>query len=248
MAVGFPKWPVLLLAALAAACAPSASQDAAPEGETAPNAASVAATDEAAPPAAQAPAADTRLVVAFGDSLFAGYRLERGQGFAPALERALAAQGLKASVFNAGVSGDTTQAGRERLAFTLDGLPRKPDLVIVGLGGNDMLRGLPPARTRENLDAILTELRARQIPAMLTGMVAAPNLGRDYAETFNTIYPDLARKFEVPLYPFFLEGAIGQPGLMLEDSIHPNPRGIETIVARVAPVVSRALARQQGAR
>jgi acyl-CoA thioesterase-1 len=205
------------------------------------NAARAPAADDAAPAAPQAPARDTKLVVAFGDSLFAGYGLERSQGFAPALERRLAAAGLKASVFNAAVSGDTTQAGRQRLAFTLDGLPRKPDLVIVGLGGNDMLRGVAPEQTRANLEAILTELRARGIPAMLTGMIAAPNLGADYAARFNSIYPELAERFGVPLYPFFLEGAIGTRGLMLPDGIHPNARGVEAISARIAPLVARAI-------
>src|SRR3546814_4600086 len=106
------------------------------------------------------------------------------------------------------VSGDTSAAGLQRLAFTLDGLDRKPDLVIVGLGANDMLRGLSPRATRANLEAILTELKKRDIPTMLTGMVAAPNMGTDYAAAFNPIYPELAEEFGVPLYPFFLEGVI----------------------------------------
>jgi acyl-CoA thioesterase-1 len=226
----------LLLAALAAACTPAA-----PEGETAANAVRAAGANDSASPAVQAPVADEKLVVAFGDSLFAGYGLERGRGFVPVLERQLAAQGIRASVFDAAVSGDTTQAGRQRLAFMLEGLARKPDLVIVGLGGNDMLRGVAPEETRANLDAILTELRTRGIPAMLTGMIAAPNLGPDYARAFNAIYPELAEKFGIPLYPFILEGAVGQSGMMLEDGIHPNDRGVETIVGRVAPTVSRAL-------
>ena len=236
MAVNAWIWPALLAAALAAACSPAA-----PEGEAASNAAGVAHADDAGRAALQAPAADAKLVVAFGDSLFAGYGLERGQGLAPVLERRLAAGGMPASVFNAAVSGDTTQAARQRLAFVLDGLPRKPDLVIVGLGGNDMLRGLSPEETRANLDAILTELRTRGIPAMLTGMVAAPNLGRDYADAFNPIYPQLAAKFGVPLYPFILEGVIGRPGLMLEDGLHPSGRGVEALAAGIAPRVVRAL-------
>ena len=226
----------LLLLPLAAACSPAG-----PEGEAAPNGARASSANEVAPAAAQAPVADGKLVVAFGDSLFAGYQLGRDEGFAPALERRLAAAGVQASVFNAAVSGDTTQAARQRLAFALDGLPRKPDLVIVGLGGNDMLRGLDPAETRANLDAILSELRTRGIPAMLTGMVAAPNLGRDYAAAFNAIYPELAAKFGVPLYPFLLDGVIGDSGQMLSDGKHPNAAGVEAIVTRVAPLVSRAL-------
>ena len=236
--MAFASWKLaaLLLAAFAAACSPAA-----PEGETPPNAADAAVADDAAGAAPQALAPDAKLVVAFGDSLFAGYRLGRGEGFAPALERRLAAAGLKTSVFNAAVSGDTTQGARQRLAFTLDGLPRKPDLVIVGVGGNDMLRGLGPEQTRANLEAILTELRTRDIPAMLTGMLAAPNLGAEYAAAFNPIYPQLAAQFDVPLYPFFLEGVIGQRGLMLPDGIHPNGEGVDAIASRVAPLVTRAI-------
>jgi acyl-CoA thioesterase-1 len=194
-----------------------------------------------APAATEAPAKDTRLVVAFGDSLFAGYGLAQDEGFAPALQRALEGQGLKAQVVNAGVSGETTAGGRERLAFTLDGLPRKPDLVIVGLGGNDMLRGLDPAQTRANLDAILAELKARGIATMLTGMLVSPNMGPDYAAAFNPIYPDLAKKFDLPLYPFFLHGVVGRRDLQLPDGIHPNAQGIEAVVQRIAPMVGREL-------
>jgi acyl-CoA thioesterase-1 len=194
-----------------------------------------------APAATEAPAKDTRLVVAFGDSLFAGYGLAQDEGFAPALQRALEGQGLKAQVVNAGVSGQTTAGGRERLAFTLDGLPRKPDLVIVGLGGNDMLRGLDPAQTRANLDAILSELKARGIATMLTGMLVSPNMGPDYAATFNPIYPDLAKKFDLPLYPFFLQGVVGRRDLQLPDGIHPNAQGIQAVVQRIAPMVGREI-------
>lgn len=189
--------------------------------------------------------ADTKLIVAFGDSLYAGYQLPQDQGFAPVLERALAARGTKARVFNAGVSGDTSAAGLQRLAFVLDGLDHKPDLVVVGLGGNDMLRGLSPAETRANIDAILTELERRGIPAMLTGLQAAPNMGPDYARDFNALYPALAKKHGVPLYPFFLDGVITDRALLLDDGIHPNARGVETIVARVAPMVAERLAEQR---
>jgi acyl-CoA thioesterase-1 len=185
--------------------------------------------------------ADRKLVVAFGDSLYVGYNLAPDRGFAPTLERALAARGIKASVFNAGVSGDTTDAGRQRLAFVLDGLPRKPELVLVGLGGNDMLRGISPDVTRANLDAILGELKKRGIRTMLTGMLAAPNLGPDYAAAFNPIYPDLAKKYRAPLYPFFLDGVVGRRDLLLSDGIHPNDRGIRLVVDHVSPVVAGAL-------
>lgn len=187
------------------------------------------------------PAADERLVVAFGDSLYAGYNLDQDKGLAPVLEKALTARGVKARVVNAGVSGDTTAAGLARLAFTLDGLPRKPDLMLVGLGGNDMLRGLSPAETRANLDAILAQLQKRGIPVLLTGMLASPNMGPDYAAAFNPIYPDLARKYKAGLYPFMLDGVIGDRALQLPDGIHPNDKGVAVIVGKLAPVVAGAL-------
>lgn len=226
----------LLIVQLAAAC--SSPENSA---ESKKDAVAGSATTSGADAATTALAADTKLVVVFGDSLFAGYNLNQKEGFAPALERALNAQGTKTSVFNAGVSGDTTAAGSQRLAFTLDGLPRKPDLVIVGLGGNDMLRGLDAKETRKNLDAILTELDKRNIPAMLSGMVAAPNLGADYAATFNPIYADLARAHNVPLYPFFLEGVATHKDLLLPDGIHPNAKGIDIIVTNISPLVVTTL-------
>ena len=188
------------------------------------------------------PAADRKLVVAFGDSLYAGYNLDQGQGLAPVLEAALAARGVKAQVVNAGVSGDTTAAGRARLAFTLDGLPRTPDLMLVGLGGNDMLRGLSPQDTRANLDAILAEAKSRGIKVMLTGMLASPNMGADYAAAFNSIYPDLARQYDAALYPFMLDGVLGDRALLLPDGIHPNAQGVKRIAGRLAPMVAGALA------
>ena len=181
------------------------------------------------------------LVVAFGDSLFAGYQLDREQGFAPVLEESLAQMGRPAKVFNAGVSGDTSAGGLQRLAFVLDGLPKKPDLVIVELGANDMLRGLEPERTRSNLTAIMDELDARGIESMLAGMVAAPNMGGEYADAFNAIYPDLAERYDVPLYPFVLEGVAGNEKLLLADGLHPNPQGVETMVSGIAPMVVSAL-------
>nr|WP_144037220.1 arylesterase [Sphingomonas sp. TZW2008] len=225
----------LALVHLSAACSP-ARDDATGIDNAAAPAAAPANVAEAA-----APQGDRRLIVAFGDSLYAGYNLPAGDGFAPVLERALTAQGVPAQVVNAGVSGDTSAGGRSRLAFVLDGLPRKPDLVVLGLGANDMLRGLDPAATRANLDAMLATLKTRGIPAMLTGMVAAPNMGADYAGAFNAIYPDLAKKYGVPLYPFFLDGVITDRGLLLGDGIHPNAAGVKRVVAKVAPIVADAL-------
>ncbi|HEY0623215.1 MAG TPA: arylesterase [Sphingomonas sp.] len=190
---------------------------------------------------ASAEAADSRLVVAFGDSLYAGYGVLPQESFPARLEKALVARGVAARVRNAGVSGDTSSAGLRRLAFTLDGLDRKPDLVMVNLGGNDMLRGIDPGETRANLTAICEELKRRGIPILLTGMIAAPNMGRDYAERFNPIYPELAKRYDAALYPFFLDGVVTDQKLMLPDRIHPNPAGIDAIVAKVAPLVAGSL-------
>ena len=184
-----------------------------------------------------------KLVVAFGDSLMAGYQLKPGEGFAPRLEAALRRSGIPARVHNAGVSGDTTAQGTARLGWVLGGLKARPDLVIVELGANDMLRGLPNAQTRANLDAILAELKRRRIPAMVAGMQAAPNLGQAYAREFNAIHPALARKYQVPLYPFFLQGVATNKALLLKDGMHPNPRGVDVIVANILPSVRKALGR-----
>lgn len=215
-----------LLALILAACSQSAPTPEAPNAQ--------ASTSLQIP-------ADAPVILAFGDSLYAGYRLAPGQGYPPRLEAALGASGVQARVVNAGVSGDTTAAARARLAFTLDNQKVKPALVMVGLGGNDMLRGLPPAETRANLDAILTELEQRQIPAMLTGMLAAPNMGQDYVSAFNPIFPALAAKHKAPLIPFFLQAVIGNEALMLDDHIHPNPEGVNKIVAATQDEVAKAL-------
>jgi acyl-CoA thioesterase-1 len=193
------------------------------------------------PAPAKAEARDEKLVLAFGDSLYAGYGLQPNESFTHELERAVDAAGIPVRVHNAGVSGDTTAAGRLRLEFALDGLPRMPDLALVGLGGNDMLRGIDPDVTRANLDAILAELSRRQIPVILTGMRAAPNMGRDYAREFEPIYAELARRYGTGLDPFFLDGVVTDPALMQADRIHPNAAGVDAIVARVAPLVAAAL-------
>lgn len=190
---------------------------------------------------ASAPVADGKLVVAFGDSLYAGYGVLPQQSFPARLEQALKDRGIPATVRNAGVSGDTTAAGRRRLAFSLDGLPRKPDLVMVNLGGNDMLRGIDPAETRANLTAICEELKRRGIPIFLTGMIAAPNMGPEYTRAFNAIYGELAKRYDAGLYPFFLDGVVTDRQLMLPDRIHPNPKGIDAIVAKLAPQIANTL-------
>ena len=204
-----------------------------------------ASTNDVAPQPVEAPAKSPqlngKLVLAFGDSLYAGYGVAQDESFPAELEKALARAGVPATVRNGGVSGDTTAAGRQRLAYTLDGLPRKPDLVLLGLGGNDMLRGLPIAQTEANLRAMLDELKRREIPVILTGMLAAPNMGRDYADRFNALYPALAKDYGAGLYPFFLEGVVTDAKLMLPDRIHPNPTGIDRVVDRVTPLVADRL-------
>jgi len=182
-----------------------------------------------------------RPILAFGDSLLTGYGLEDGQSYPDRLESALRANGVNARIINAGVSGDTTQAGLERLAFTLDSLEAKPDLVVISLGGNDMLRGLPPEQTRANLASMIEELKQREIRVLLLGMLAAPNLGRDYERKFNPIYPDLARKYNAELVPFFLQPVIDQPDLMQKDRIHPTALGIEEMVAATLDDIKKAL-------
>lgn len=190
--------------------------------------------------AAPAAAAD-KLVLAFGDSLTAGYGLGPTQSFPARLEAALRKGGIPARVHNAGVSGDTTAAGRARLTWVLRGLGRKPDLAIVELGANDMLRGLNPAVARANLDAILAELKRRRIPTIVAGMRAAPNLGRGYAGAFEGIFPSLATKYGARLYPFFLDGVAANRSLLQQDGLHPTARGVDIITARILPTVRTAL-------
>lgn len=179
-----------------------------------------------------------RTIVCFGDSLSAGYQLAPGDFFPEKLEAALKAKGRDVSVVNAGVSGDTTSDGLARLDWSV---PDGADLVILELGANDMLRGLDVETTRKNLDAMLARLRDRHIDVVLAGMLAAPNLGKDYAAHFDAIYPDLAKRYGIPLYPFFLDGVAATPALQLADGMHPNAKGVDAIVAGILPVVIRAL-------
>lgn len=224
------RYVALLLAVQLAAC----SGEAEAPVESRPQ-------ESGAAPAQQQQQADERLVLAFGDSLYAGYGLEQGQAFPAVLESALEARGIPAKVVNAGVSGDTTAGGLRRLAFTLDGLERKPDLVLLGLGANDALRGLDPAETQRNLEAMIDELNRRAIPVMLTGMLAPRNLDSAYIRQFESIYPQLAERFDVQLDPFFLEGVITQPELLLDDGMHPNAQGVRRIAERLAPRVAEKL-------
>ncbi len=183
------------------------------------------------------------LVLAFGDSLTAGYGLNPGLGFAPQLQATLRRHGIAARVADGGVSGDTSAAALARLGWTLDGLKEKPDLVIVELGANDMLRMIDPAETERNLDAILAELGRREIAVLLAGMLAARNLDPAYAQAFEAIYPALARKHGAAFYPFFMDGVAAVPGMTLPDGMHPNFRGVKIIVGRMTGPVKAALGR-----
>jgi acyl-CoA thioesterase-1 len=183
------------------------------------------------------------LIWAFGDSLTAGYGLAPKDGFTTRLQAALRSSGVAAEVRNGGISGDTAAQGRARLLWGLRGLKAKPDLVILELGANDMLRGLPPAQTERNLDLILAELKRREIPVLIAGMRAAPNLGPDYRRRFEAIYPVLAKRYRARLYPFFLDGVAGNRALVQADGMHPNPRGVTIIVGRILPAVKAALRR-----
>ncbi len=195
----------------------------------------------AAPLFAAAP--KERLVLAYGDSLTAGYQLKPGESFPAQLEAALRKEGRAVRVHNAGVSGDTTAQGKARLGWVLSSLKQKPDLAIVALGANDMLRGQPVAQARANLDAILSEFDKRGIPVIVAGMLAAPNLGPAYGREFNAMYPALAKKHGDTLYPFFLKGVAAQKPLLLADGMHPNPKGVAVMVQNMLPTVRQQLDR-----
>jgi acyl-CoA thioesterase I len=182
----------------------------------------------------------TLKLVALGDSLSAGYNLPQEAAFPVVLEKALKAKGYKVEVTNAGVSGDTSSGGLDRLDWSI---PDGTDGVIVELGANDMLRGLDPTGTRKNIEAIVERLKGRNIPVMLAGMYASRNLGPDYIQKFDTIYSDIAKKHDLVLYPFFLDGVAGERSLNLPDGLHPTAKGVETIVERILPSVESFLAR-----
>ncbi len=178
------------------------------------------------------------IIAAFGDSLTAGHGLPAADAFPVRLESALRKAGKRVRVINAGVSGDTTAGGRARLGWVL---ADKPDAVIVELGANDAMRGIDPAETSRNLAAILQILKRRGIRVLLAGMLAPPNLGDRYAEAFNAIYPELAAAYDVPLYPFFLDGVAAIPALNQPDGIHPTAKGVERIVKGILPYVVRVV-------
>jgi len=180
-----------------------------------------------------------RLVV-LGDSLTAGYGLPQEAAFPAVLERVLKAKGYRVEIANAGVSGDTSSGGLDRLDWSV---PDGTDGVIVELGANDMLRGLDPAVPRRAIGAIVERLKARNIPVMLAGMYASRNLGPDYVQKFDSLYPDIAKRHDLVLYPFFLDGVAGERSLNLPDGLHPTAKGVEIIVERILPTVESFIGR-----
>lgn len=188
-------------------------------------------------------AAEPIRIVGFGDSLMAGYRLDPGQSFPERLEQALRERGHDVVIANAGVSGDTTSGGLERLDWSV---PDETDIVMLELGANDMLRAVPPEVTERNLAEMIDRLQARDIEIILMGMLAAPNLGNAYRETFDAIFPRLAESYGVALYPFFLDGVATQADLMLDDGMHPNAEGVDIMVERVLPLIEETLAEREG--
>ncbi len=187
--------------------------------------------------ASATPSAPLKVVV-LGDSLSAGHGLSASDAFPAKLQKALKARGIIIDMTNAGVSGDTSSGGRDRLDWSV---PEGTQAVIVELGANDALRGIDPAVTRAALSDILSKLKARGIAVLLCGMVAPPNYGRDFAARFNSIYPELAKSFGVRLYPFFLEGVAADAKLNQSDGMHPTAEGIDVIVTKILPTVEAFL-------
>jgi acyl-CoA thioesterase-1 len=206
----------------------------------------LSATMPASPATAQTQAARPVKMVVLGDSLSAGLGLAASAAFPARLQKALKAKGIEVDMINAGVSGDTTSGGRDRLDWSV---PEGTEAVILELGANDALRGIDPKVARSALTDILTRLQARKVAVLLCGMVAPPNYGADYSARFNAIYPDLAKTFSVPLYPFFLEGVATEAKLNQADGLHPTAEGIDVIVKNILPAVEAFLStlpRQRG--
>jgi acyl-CoA thioesterase-1 len=194
---------------------------------------------------AQTPAGKPVKLVVLGDSLSAGYGLPATAAFPVRLQKALKDKGIEVEMVNAGVSGDTTSGGLARLDWSV---AEGTEAVIVELGANDALRGIDPKVPRAALEQILTRLKARNIKVLLCGMLAPPNFGPQYAEQFNAIYPDLAKAFQVPLYPFFLEGVASDAKLNQSDGIHPTAEGVDVIVKAILPSVEAFLGTKSGQR
>ncbi|MBO9629045.1 MAG: arylesterase [Shinella sp.] len=187
---------------------------------------------------ASAALAEPIKLVGFGDSLMAGYQLPASDAFPVKLEAALKAKGYDVEIANAGVSGDTSSGGLARLDWSV---PDGTKGVILELGANDALRGIAPEETEKNLDAMLTRLKERGIAVLLAGMLAPPNMGADYEKRFNGIYQRMAEKHGVALYPFFLDGVAAQADLQIDDGMHPNPAGVDVMVAKILPTAEAFL-------
>jgi acyl-CoA thioesterase-1 len=196
-------------------------------------------------PAGQGANAKPIKMVVLGDSLSAGFGLPGPAAFPAQLQKSLKSSGIDVDMINAGVSGDTSSGGRDRLDWSV---PEGTEAVIVELGANDALRGTDPKVTREALSDIVTRLKARKIAVLLCGMVAPPNYGSDYAARFNTIYPDISKSFGVPLYPFFLEGVAADARLNQADGMHPTAQGVDVIVKNILPTVQAFLGALSGQR
>ena len=180
------------------------------------------------------------VIVAFGDSLTAGLGLPRDQAFPAQLQAALTARGSAAKVIDAGVSGDTATAALQRLDWAL---PDDADAVIIELGGNDALQGIPPDGTKAAIEKVIEKVQARGLPILLAGQEAPRNMGKDYVDQFRAIFADLAQRYDVIFYPFFLEGAALNDDLMQADGMHPNAKGVAAIVENIMPKVNELLAR-----
>lgn len=200
-----------------------------------------AARETVAPAAAAQVAGPERRILAFGDSLFAGLGVGKENSYPAQLEAALKHDGINARIVNAGISGDTTAAGRQRLAFTLDAQKPAPELVLLELGANDMLRALSPAETRANLSAMLDEFGKRGIPVLLFGMRAPPNYGPEFQRDFDAIYTELGHRKGVSLVPFWLESVYQRPELFQADRLHPTTEGLGVLVQATKAAVEKAL-------
>ena len=198
--------------------------------------------ENAAAPAADAGETARGVIVCMGDSLTAGYGVDEDQAYPALLEKRLHEAGLAYTVINAGISGETSSGALSRLDWMLT---LNPDIVILETGANDGLRGVDPALTRRNIDAIVSDLQARGIIVVLAGMQMVRNLGPDFTRAFSAIYPDIARQNDLILMPFFLEGVAGRPRLNQADGIHPTPEGYRIIVANLYPYVRDAIKRYQ---
>ena len=228
----FVRLSIIPLLMALAACGQSA--DPAPQQR---EAAPVAANDDTPEIPVSGP---ERRILAFGDSLFAGYGVGTENSYPAKLEAALRARGIDARIVNAGVSGDTSGAGRQRLPFVLD-KQENIDLVILELGGNDLLRGISPAETRANFEAMLGELRDRGIPVLLMGMRAPPNYGPEFQRDFDALYGDLAQEYGADLIPFWLETVYQRPELFQDDRIHPTEEGLQVLANDTVAEVAEAL-------